>query len=226
MLLKGIQEAQTAPSPIQAAEMILIRLAYLSNLPSPADAVKSLQTGSADHVPSGGPAVMSDIGNRSEAQATAAGGRIIAQPAPQTDAETALQPQPAQPEINNFEQVIALVDQENERILRADLVNNVHLVNFQPGKIELRLVTGAASDIPQRLYKFLNEHTDARWSVALAKEGGNQTLAQQEGARKEALRAEVAAHPLMKSVLETFPDAKIETILRLDYDGPEAEENA
>ena len=30
----------------------------------------------------------------------------------------------------------------------------------------------------------------------------------------------------MKSVLETFPDAKIETIRRLDYDGPEAEENA
>ncbi len=102
-------------------------------------------------------------------------------------------------------------------------MNNVHLVNFQPGKIELRLVAGAASDIPQRLYKFLNEYTDARWAVALAKEGGDQTLAQQEGARKEALRAEVVDHPLMQSVMETFPDAKIETIRSLDDTGPVAE---
>ena len=95
----------------------------------------------------------------------------------------------------------------------------MHLVNFEAGKIELRLVTGAASDIPQRLYKFLNEHTDTRWSVVLAKEGGDQTLAQQEGNRKEALRAEVAAHPFVKSVMATFPDAEIETIRNLDDDG-------
>ena len=128
-------------------------------------------------------------------------------------------PQQIQPEIKNFEQIITLLDQENERILRADLVNNVHLVNFEAGKIELRLVTGAASDIPQRLYKFLNEHTDTRWSVVLAKDGGDETLAQQEDNRKEAIRAEVAAHPFVKSVMATFPDAEIETIRNLDDDG-------
>ena len=222
MLLKGLQEAQMAPSPIQAAEMILVRLAYLSDLPSPADAVKSLQTGGAGSVPSGGPASAPNTGGRPTVKAVAAVGGVP-QHAPQTGAETALQKQVAQPELRNFEQVIALLDQKNERILRTGLVNNVHLVNFQPGKIELRLVTGAASDIPQRLYKFLNEHTDTRWSVALAKEGGDQTLAQQEGARKEALHAKVVAHPLMQSVMETFPDAEIETIRVLNDDGPTAE---
>ena len=62
MLLKGLQEAQNAPSPIQAAEMILIRLAYLSDLPSPADAVKSLQGGGAAQGPSGRPTAASDTG--------------------------------------------------------------------------------------------------------------------------------------------------------------------
>ncbi len=221
MLLKGLREAQDAPSPVQAAEMILIRLAYLSDLPSPADAVKSLQNGGAGQGPSGGPTSASENGGRPTVQAvmTAA----IAQPAIQTGAEAALKVrhiQPIQTEITNFEQIITLLDQENERILRTELMNNVHLVNFQTGKIELRLVKGAASDIPQRLYKFLNEHTDTRWSVVLAKEGGDQTLAQQEGTRKEALRAEVADHPFMKSVMETFPDAEIETIRSLDNDGP------
>ena len=217
MLLKGLQEVQIAPSPIQAAEMILVRLAYLSDLPSPAEAVKSLQSGGAGQGPSGGPTATPGTEARPKIQAALAA--AISQPAPQSGAEAVSQLQQIQPEIKNFEQIITLLDQENERILRADLVNNVHLVNFEAGKIELRLVTGAASDIPQRLYKFLNEHTDTRWSVVLAKDGGDETLAQQEDNRKEAIRAEVAAHPFVKSVMATFPDAEIETIRNLDDDG-------
>ena len=44
MLLKGLSEVQEAPSPIQAAEMVLIRLAYVADLPVPAELVRSLQS--------------------------------------------------------------------------------------------------------------------------------------------------------------------------------------
>ena len=49
MLLKGLEEVQTAPSPIQAAEMVLVRLAYVADLPAPAELVRSVEqlTGSA-----------------------------------------------------------------------------------------------------------------------------------------------------------------------------------
>jgi DNA polymerase-3 subunit gamma/tau len=39
MLLKGLAEVRTAPSPLQAAEMVLIRIAYASRLPTPAEAL-------------------------------------------------------------------------------------------------------------------------------------------------------------------------------------------
>src|SRR5260370_32007358 len=42
MLLKGIEEVQVAPSPIQAAEMGLVRLAYVAHLPAPAELVRSV----------------------------------------------------------------------------------------------------------------------------------------------------------------------------------------
>src|ERR1700720_2923886 len=45
MLLKGIEEVQLAPAPAQAAEMVLIRLAYVANLPAPADLVRALSAG-------------------------------------------------------------------------------------------------------------------------------------------------------------------------------------
>ena len=42
MLLKGLQEVRFAPSARQAAEMLLVRLAYTATLPTPGDAVKSM----------------------------------------------------------------------------------------------------------------------------------------------------------------------------------------
>ncbi len=44
ILLKGLGEVQNAPNPLQATEMILIRLAYASELPTPGDLIKQLQS--------------------------------------------------------------------------------------------------------------------------------------------------------------------------------------
>ncbi len=223
MLLKGLQEAQAAPSPIQAAEMIIIRLAYLSNLPAPADAVKTIQMGDTNQVPTDSQALrLSEAGGLTSP--TEADLAVSAPPALKPSAEETLKPlTEAQPCLENFGQVITLLDQENERILLADMVNNAHLVDFQPGKIELRLATGSEPDLPQRLYKFLNEKTGMRWSVSLAKEGGDPTLAQQEDEKKKELSTSVAAHPLIRSVRETFPGAEIENIRRLDENIQEGE---
>ncbi len=45
MLLKGLGEVRTAPAPVQAAEMVLIRIAYAAGLPTPAEALRRTQDG-------------------------------------------------------------------------------------------------------------------------------------------------------------------------------------
>ncbi|MBU2014905.1 MAG: DNA polymerase III subunit gamma/tau, partial [Alphaproteobacteria bacterium] len=45
MLLKGLGEVQTAPNPLQAAEMVLIRLAHVAELPPPADLIRQIREG-------------------------------------------------------------------------------------------------------------------------------------------------------------------------------------
>src|SRR6516225_5769313 len=47
MLLKGLEEVQVAPSPVQAAEMVLVRLAYVADLPGPAELVRAVVAPSA-----------------------------------------------------------------------------------------------------------------------------------------------------------------------------------
>ena len=108
----------------------------------------------------------------------------------------------------------------------ADLVNNVHLVSFGHGKIEIRLTEGAHPDTPQKLYRFLNSVTEERWVVSLATRGGEPTLKEQEEYKMDSLRSEVAGHPLMKSVRDNFPGAEIQTIRKIEgRESTSSEEN-
>src|SRR6185295_1854686 len=47
MLLKGLGEARAAPAPLAAAEMVIIRLAYVADLPTPGELVKQVKEGGA-----------------------------------------------------------------------------------------------------------------------------------------------------------------------------------
>jgi DNA polymerase-3 subunit gamma/tau len=221
MLLKGLTEVQTAPMPLQAAEMVLIRLTHAADLPTPADLVRQIQNGggaaNADRPPSAGaavertsptstvtgptPTMRADSDDRP--RAFAAGGTTAM---PQAEAiEAALN-------LDSFAAVVALLGERREAILQAHLKNNVHLVRFEPGRIEIRPDEHAPRTLANRLGALLSEWTGRRWVVAISGEPGEPTLAQQEAADKQRARAEVTAHPLVQAVMETFPGATIDAI--------------
>ncbi|MEJ8475146.1 DNA polymerase III subunit gamma/tau [Roseibium algae] len=60
ILLKGVHEVQSAPKPLAAADMVLVRLAYAADLPDPGEALALLRSGGA--VPAGGGAPVSQGG--------------------------------------------------------------------------------------------------------------------------------------------------------------------
>ncbi len=209
ILLKGIGEARQAPQPMQAVEMVLVRLAYAADLPSPADAIKALVDGAGQ--------TTSTTATRT-AQPTSASPR----PAPTQTApsQTAKQPQPvaqaapvAQPdakaEIKTFADLIALAEEHREGILCAQLRNNVHLVRLEPGTLEFRPDGDAARDLAQQLARRLETWTGSRWMVAVSSEKGEATVAEQERQAEEARRLEAEKDPLVAEALETFPGARV-----------------
>ena len=113
------------------------------------------------------------------------------------------------PDPHTFAQVVELSEALGEMILHANLISNVHLVNFQPGKIEYHPADHAPGDLAQRLTKFLNDHTARRWVVTVSRDAGEATLKQQEEAAAASERAAAARNPLVRAVLETFPGAEI-----------------
>ena len=201
MLLKGIGEVEAAPDRRAAAEMVLIRLCHVADLPSPAELVRRLT----EQPPAlAGPAAPPAGGGGVRAVANG-GPMAVAAPAP-TPA-----PMPA-PALASFREVAALVAERRDPILHGHLVHSVHLVRFAPPVIELRPETEAPRDLAARLAALLAEATGTRWTIALSKAEGDPTLAEQGNAAATARRTAAAAHPLVRAILEAFPGARLDAV--------------
>ena len=200
MLLKGIAEVQQDGVDRQAAaEMLVIRLAHVADLPTPGDLVKRLVDGGGVSA-AGTPAPRSPNGGG--LRAVAGGGAV-------TTAAPVPAPVMAQPQ--TFREVVALAAGVKP-MLHAHLVHSAHLVKFAPGRIELRPRSDAPRDMAAQLTELLAEKTGARWTISLSNAEGEATLAEQGRAAEADRRALASSHPLVQAILQTFPGATIEAV--------------
>jgi DNA polymerase-3 subunit gamma/tau len=193
MLLKGAAEVETAPDRRAAAEMVLIRLCHVSDLPPPGDLVRRLSN--TPTPAAGAPAPSGPIG----------GVRAVAGGAPIAAAAAA-------PRLASFRDITALVAEKREAMLHAHLIHSVHLVRFAPPIIELRPKADAPKDLASRLGTLLSEATGTRWTIALSTAEGEPTVAEQGTAADAARRTAAADHPLVRAIMEAFPGARIDTV--------------
>jgi DNA polymerase-3 subunit gamma/tau len=195
MLLKGIAEVDAAPDRRAAAEMVLIRLCHVADLPPPGDLVRRL-TAAAEGAPAAA-AMSREPAGRTLAVAN---GPPVAMAAAAPDA-------PPRPVLNSYRDVVALVADLREPVLHGYLRNAVHLVRFAPGVIELRPEPDAPRDLASNLARLLQQATGTRWTIALSKAVGEPTLDVQAAVLDTARRSAAADHPLVRAILEAFPGA-------------------
>lgn len=209
MLLKALEEVGQSPNAMMAAEMAVIRMTHVADLPTPGDLVKKLQSTPA---PSGGSGPARPAGGGAPVHAP----RAQAAPMPRGGggAQAALQPEPG-PDLSvypTFPSVVALIEQARDIKLLVEVKTCLRLVSYAPGRIEFQPTETAPSDLSQRLGRALTLATGARWVISVANEGGGPTIAEAEQAQRHALEAELEQHPLLQAVKAAFPEAKIAAI--------------
>ncbi len=218
MLLKALDEVSQAPNAMMAAEMAVIRLTHVAEMPSPEDLVRKLQdTPPPSMPPSGGGAPVGAGGGGTNAMSSAPapthrgpsgpsaslGG---AQPVQAVATENALARYPT------FEHVIELIRANRDVKLLVEVEGGVRLAAYQPGRIEFTPTDGAQPDLAQRLGTALQRWTGNRWAVSLINGCDAATISEKKDAAKQALRDEASEHPLVRAVFESFPKAKITEI--------------
>ncbi len=235
VLLKGLKETQAAERPLQAAEMVLIRLAYMSDLPTPEALVRQLKDGGTTAAGGGskaeapaGPAPVSAGGNGGSGGTTALARQAAPEPQdrPETQARAEVRPEAeaaAVPE--RFEDLVQLFWDRKEGRLAVHLSEHVHLVRYAPGILEFRPGEQAPPKLAGTVGRLLQDWTGRRWMVSVSEgEVGAATLAEQRQAAEAAERDEVLKHPLVQAALETFPGAELLAVRRkagTDADEPE-----
>ena len=211
MLLKALDEVAQAPNSMMAAEMAIIRLTHVADLPSPEELVKKLQNSSPPTVPSSGGTSGVSAGIVTNAQSNAAitsaptGGPTasLGSAQPLTGTVSALA------HYATFDAVVDLVRSQRDLKLLVEVESCIRLVSYRPGRIEYTPTNDAPSDLSQRLGGALQRWTGARWAIILSNTGTATTIAEDRAASEDAIKAKAQQHPLMQAAMASFPNANI-----------------
>ena len=213
MLLKGIGEVEAAGRPVDAAEMVLVRIAYAADLPTPDEAIRALAdarsgNGAAATAPAAPAAApRAELHSETRARPRAAGSAMpAAAPAPLdepiargSDIRT----------VKSFAELIALAAEKRDLAIKSALERDVRLVRFEDGTLEVALEQSARKTLVGELSNKLAAWTGRRWMVAVSAEAGTPSLRAQAEARRAELKDGVREDPLVQAVLTRFPGAEI-----------------
>ncbi len=213
MLLKGLSEVQQAESSLPALEMVLIRLAHVADQPTPGELVRRLQAAPAQ---AQAPSAPQRPGGGGGARAVGGGVTQMAVSAP-APAAAAPAPVPA-----TFEAIVALFAERREALIQAQLESYAHVVKLEPGRLEMRLDSGASADLANKVGLRLSEWTGMRWIVSLSTAEGERTLTEKREAAELDRFDRARSLPLVQAALGAFPGAEIVAVRDLDEEEPPA----
>jgi DNA polymerase-3 subunit gamma/tau len=201
MLQKGIEEVTSSNRALAAAEMVLVRIAYAADLPTPDEVIRSLEPGARE--PS------RDSNGNAQARQQTSSTESAARSAVARTSEPGVRAEPQVIAINRFEDLVALAAEKRDLATKSALERDVRLVRCEDGRLEIGLEPSAGTTLVNDLARKLAQWTGRPWSVEVSRQQGAPTLKAQDEARKQELKSGVRGHPLVQAVLERFPGAEI-----------------
>jgi DNA polymerase-3 subunit gamma/tau len=235
MLLKGITEAQGATRPAAAAEMVLVRIAYVADMPTPDEAIRMIEQNGGGSTTSAATALSRAAPAPSASAISAASVRAPAsvRAAPEASARAKIATSPATEtqsaaarRIASFPELVALAAEKRDLLTKASLEADVRLVRIEDGRLEIALERNAARTLVNDLSRKLEQWTGKRWAVIVSNEAGQPTLREQNLVEKSHREKVAEADPRVKEVLARFPGAKVIEVRRLAAEPPESAINA
>ena len=239
--LKGHGEVASSPNPHAAADMVLIRLAHVAPMPTPADLVKKLEQippnaisggmsgGMTRHDSTGRPAPSStpsaEAASDPDPEPEPAPASIVApDPQPEPEPEPLVSPPIEQmPQAqkplsmpNDLNELVVLFERQGELILANQIRLNLKIVRFDEGVIEYDQSSQIAENTMMDITRMLHQWTAVKWVITPTESMGGRTLDEREQDQKQAEIATISTHPLVAATLERFPGATVTSITPID----------
>ena len=211
MLVKSLGEITIAPSPIMAAEMIIIRLTHAADLPPTDELIKTIESKlrpDRNEKKIENPQKPLDTSSANNELAKAKHNKYS-----NLKIATAVDEEVGIFNYIKFDHVLELIKQKRDVKLLIDIENGLRLVSYRPGYIEFTPTDLAPANLAQRLSNRLKEWTGIRWAVSVVQDGEAQTIVEKKKRIAIELETEAYAHPLVKEALVQFPTARIVNVV-------------
>jgi DNA polymerase III subunit gamma/tau len=231
MLLKGITEAQAATRPAAAAEMVLVRIAYVADLPTPDEAIRMIESNGGGSATATASSSARSISAPTASAVSSATARAAA--APRGAPEASVRPQMAAPapdaqaapvrRVASFPELIALAAEKRDLMTKSALETDLRLVRFEDGRLEIALERHAQRGLVNDLSRKLELWTNRRWTVVVSNEAGQATIREQNLVAKGERERAAEADPRVREVLARFPGAKLVEVRKLAAEPPESD---
>ena len=209
MLIKGISELQYANVQIDALEMILMRIAYSANMPTPAELLKELKKKSRLIN------VAAERKNVLPVSTSSAVGEVHIES--DLIAHEGI-------ELSTTDDLVKLLNAKRQMLLLYAVKNDMSFKEFAEGRMRIALSEKADKDLIANLRKFLVKETGVSWVIDIDYEPLGETLAFKETKELERDKKNISEYPLVKAILSEFGGAKIETVIRNAVDDAEDDE--
>ena len=214
MLIKGISELNGAPIPLKALEMILIRVAYSANLPTPMEVLSEVKKNS----------------SVSHIQQVRISPKVELEPEPVKFVEpTKVEPaneSPKNVDVNyTLADFVSYLEERKKMLILYGVKHDISIEEFGGGYIKMAISEKAAPDFMQNFNKELELATGIKWKVEIRRGPLGETLADKEKSALEQDKRSVAEYPLVKAILKEFYGAKIDTLIRKVSENSEAEDD-
>ena len=205
MLLKGVGEVKFSESPLKTLEMLLIRIAYAAELPTPIEMIRSLQSGEVQKKN-----LISEVGVKAGIDA---GISAVSQNLP---VQESVKTEPAGKDISQMADMVELAKKAGKRLLAFQMTGFVRPVKIEKGVFHFSLAEGAPENLSMDIRNFLFAQTGVRWDVTVLDNGGGATLKEVGQEKERKLKESLMQMPIIAETLKTFSGSKIERIFPVE----------
>ena len=217
MLLKSLEEVSHAPNAMMAAEMAVIRLTHVADLPSPEELLRKLHDSPPPSTPPPSGAGRTASGPATAPHAAAPAPQSAAPPPPggpraSAAIAPALAAEPALERYATFDSVVELIRKKRDIKLLIEVEDGLRLASYAPGRIEFTPTETASRDLAKDLAQRLQLWTGTRWGVTVVSDCDTPTIAETREADRDDQKAKAMENPVVQAIFNAFPAATIKAV--------------
>ncbi len=205
ILFKGYQELQNSSHLYQHGEMIILRIIYLHDGPSPEDLIKKMDREVVEKEPLEKNLELQNEANESSKVLNFNENKKEILPKENVDIM----------HVQDFRHFVDMFFKNREGLLHTKLYNDVKLVSFKEGEVTLNISKINDTAFNRKVAKLISKWTGRIWQIHSSTSNLGKSLHDEDIINQQKEIEIMKNHPEVKKILKEFPESKIHAITEL-----------